>query len=69
MSSNVSIAVLSNVAEVSWTATTNVGRKKGKGLFQGKKITFFKNISFPCFIDGRCKDHKHTNCSPFAVCS
>lgn len=37
MSSNVSVLVLSNVVEVSWTVTTNEGRKKGKGLFQDKK--------------------------------
>ena len=69
MSSNVFVVVLSNVVEVSWTVTTNEGRKKGKGFFQAKKITDFKNISFPCFIDGRCEAHKHTDCSLFAVCS
>jgi len=46
MSSNVSVVVLSNVEEVSWTVTTNEDRKKGKGLFQAKKLQIIRIFLF-----------------------
>ena len=46
MSSNVSVVVLSYVVEVSWTVTTNEGRKKGKGLFQAKKLQILRIFLF-----------------------
>jgi len=56
MSSNVSVEVLSNVVEVSWTVTTNEGRKKGKGLFPSpQKIHFLRIFLFHASMMGDVK--------------